>query len=195
MKYNMKRLVQNMEVTIVSPKEAHKERFSYIGISKAEFKNTVIRYYYLNDFFRSPNLRVSDLALLEKGLSPRQLNSKGEFETMFTIHHIIPVNCGGKTITSNLVPLPRNFHNFIHKYVLDPQIQNLKPGTRVILKGTPDFTKITLEMMEDPVFQLSYQKFLIDEYGIYPNRIKKIHRSRYDRKMWYKKYFKDLLRD
>lgn len=194
MKYNMKELTMDMDVVIVSPQEARQERFGCIGISKAQFKNTIFKYYYLNDFFNSPSLRVTDMSLLEKGISPIRVNSNGQQETIFTIHHIIPVHCGGKTITSNMVPLPREFHNFIHRYILDPQVKDLKIGTKLKIVGAPNFNKITLQMMEDPIFKLEYQKYMIDVYGIYPPRITKIHRSIYDRKQWYREYFKELER-
>lgn len=194
MKYNMKELTMDMDVVIVSPQEAKRERFATIGISKAQFKNAIFKYYYLNDFFQSSSLRVCDLALLERGISPMRTNKIGQEETIFTIHHIVPVHCGGKTITSNLVPLPREFHNFIHRYVLDEQVRDVKVGTQMTIKGAPNFSKITLEMMEDPIFKMEYQKFLVDEYKIYPPRVLKIHRSRYDRKKWYNQYFKSLER-
>lgn len=194
MKYNMKELTMDMDVVIVSPQEAKRERFAAIGISKAQFKNAIFKYYYLNDFFNSPSLRVCDLALLERGISPMRTNKLGQEETIFTIHHIVPVHCGGKTVTSNLVPLPREFHNFIHRYILDEQVKDVKIGTKMTIHGAPNFSKITLTMMEDPTFRLEYQKFLVDEYGIYPPRILKIHRSRFDRKKWYNEYFKGMER-
>lgn len=194
MKYNIKDYVTDMEVIIVTPTEAKRERFATIGISKAQFKNTIFKYYYLNDFFQSPTLRATDLAMLERGVSPMRINNKGFEETIFTIHHIVPVHCGGKTVTSNLVPLPRDFHNFIHRYILDPQVKDLSVGDNVILRGVPDFSKITLMMMEDKTFMLSYQKYMIDRYNIYPPKVKKIHRSRYDLKQWYNNKFKELMR-
>ncbi len=194
MNYKIKDYVVDMDVKIVSPEEAKKERYVDVGVSKAEFKSAVIRYYYLSNFFDGATMSLNDMVLLENGISPRMEKENGNTESVYTLHHILPVSCGGKTVANNLVPLPRDFHTFIHRYILDPQIKNLNVGDEKVVRGTPNFNKLNMGMIQDQLFKLAYLKFLVDEYKLYPSHVKRICRSRFDKKEWYNRKFKELIR-
>ena len=93
-----------------------------------ELKSTVIKSHFFDGFFDAAGLSEEDLNYIVNGHSPVRVNSNGDEYMLYTIHHIKPLNCGGETRPSNLIPLPRAFHTFIHEKVFDPQLAKLKCG-------------------------------------------------------------------
>ena len=131
-----------------------------------------MKMYFYDGFFDNANLSPQEIATIIGGYSPVRKKQNGEEITIFTIHHKKPLICSGETITSNLIPLPRNFHDFLHEKVIDPQLKHIKVGEKGVLVAMPDFSKITLPMMMDSGFVLQYHKFIVDEYHMLPEEFK-----------------------
>ena len=188
-KYDFKSLTTTMDIEIIDPKESQKERNRYDD--KRDLKSTIYKYYYYSDFFECEQLSARDMEFIKKGFSPITKDENGKETKLFTVHHIQPLNCGGKTLPSNLIPLPRKFHSFIHEKIIDPQIQGMQVGDRKTIIGVPDFSKITLDMMMDSSFRIQYHKFIVDEYRLLPIAV--ASKSKRDNGQffgnWYKSHF------
>lgn len=165
-KYDFKSLTTTMDIEIIAPEDSKRERNRYDD--KRDLKSAIYKYYYYNGYFNCDDLTNQDIEFIKKGFSPIRKTENGREYKMFTIHHIQPLNCGGKTLSDNLIPLPKNFHMFIHEKIIDPQIQGLQVGDKKTLVGIPDFSKITLDMMMDSSFRIQYHKFIVDEFRILP---------------------------
>ena len=188
--YDIRDYTTLMEVEKAPSNYSLKERKRF-STHKHELKSTIFKYYFFEGFFNGVGLSSTELDCISKGYSPiRRFHHKDE-RRIFTIHHIQPLTCCGETKPSNLIPLPRTFHDFLHKRIIDPQIMGLEPGERKVLVGMPDFSKITLKMLMDPAFQLQYHKFIVDEYRMMPGELRKASRES-DRQLfaqWYEKTF------
>ena len=63
----------------------------------------------------------------------------GHLPSRYTIHHIIPLCCTNTSFeVSNLAIFDREAHVWLHKYVYDPVVSQMKEGDRVTLL-IPDF--------------------------------------------------------
>ena len=190
-KYNIKDYVTTMKVERHDGEYCRAERKRY-GTYRHELKSTVIKSYFFEGFFNNAGLSDEDMKYIIAGQSPVRRGGRGEERLLFTIHHIKPLNCGGETKPSNLIPLPRNFHKFIHEKIFDPQMADIPYGASKELVGVPDFSKITLEMMLDPAFRIQYHKYMVDVYKIIPPRLKH-HKSKKTRanafNQWYQHNF------
>lgn len=171
-RYNIRDFTTLMEIEKKSSQYTSFERKRY-GEFRHELKSTIFKHAYFNGYFNDVGLSEEDMNLIIGGYSPIRVSPTGEETTLFTIHHIKPLICGGETISSNLIPLPKNFHNFLHERVIDPQIKDLKVGDQKVLVAIPDFSKISLSMMMDPGFRIQYHKFLVDEYHMLPEEFNK----------------------
>ena len=189
-KTDFKNITYSQTVSIISPEDVRQERIKY-NKDKIQLKKALYKTYYHNNYFNGTNLTLKDRILLMSGFSPIYMDSKNRECFRYTIHHIVPISCGGQTVLDNLIPLPRKFHDFIHSKIIDPQIFGSKTGDKIEIKGLPDFSKITLEQMQDENFIRDYQKFLVDCYDIIPVQFKKMKKS--DRtellNCWYKTMF------
>jgi len=171
-RYNIRDLTTLMEIEKKSAQYTSQERKRF-GNFRHELKSTIIKHAYFDGYFDNIGLSEEDMTYIVRGYSPIRISANGEEKRLFTIHHIKPLNCGGETISSNLIPLPRNFHDFLHERIIDPQIKNMKIGDKKVLVAIPDFSKISLSMMMDPGFRIQYHKFIVDEYHMLPEEFNK----------------------
>lgn len=185
--YDIKDYTMYMEVEIMPPSVVASERKQF-NSTKRELKQTIYKYYYYKGFFNDKSITESDLKYIQKGCSPI-VRANGKETQKFSIHHIKPLNCGGTTHPDNLIPLPKCFHQFVHDKIITPQIEGLKIGEKKVLVGIPDFSKITLEMMNDSGFRIQYFKWLVDEYKIMPKEVKDKTKSNETFNLWYKNKF------
>ena len=193
-RYNIRDYVTTMTIQKANPEYCRTERKRF-GAFRNELKSTVIKSYFFDGYFNDANLTEEDFEYIISGHSPIRQNSNGDEYLMFTIHHIKPLNCGGETRPSNLIPLPRTFHKFLHEKVFNPQLAKLNYGETAVLVGVPDFSKITIQMMNDPAFRIQYFKYMVDEHKIFPAKIIR-HKNKQARaesfNQWYKKTFSHL---
>lgn len=189
---DFRNLTYSQGIQIVSPYVVHQERKRY-NRDKLNLKRIVYQYYYHSDYFKNIPLSLSDRRLLMSGFSPIDIDENNHEFFRYSIHHIIPLNCGGTTESKNLIPLPRRFHDFVHSCIIDPQIYNMKVGETTTLQGLPDFFKITLEQMQDETFIRDYHKFIIDYCEVMPIQFRKIKKKERKDKFnsWYRKRFRE----
>lgn len=171
-RYNIRDYTTLMEIEKSEPQYSASERKKF-GTHKHELKSTVFKYYFFEGFFDNVGLSDMDMQYVSHGYSPVRISPSGEETRLFTVHHIKPLTCLGETKPSNLIPLPRGFHNFIHRRIIDPQISGMAPGDKKVLVAMPDFSKITLDMMMDSGFQLQYHKYVVDQYKMFPSEFNK----------------------
>ena len=193
-RYNIRDYVTSMTIQKTNPEYCKIERKRF-GNFRHELKSTVIKSHFFDGYFDGAGLSEEDYNYIVNGHSPVRMGSNGNEYMLFTIHHIKPLNCGGETRPSNLIPLPRTFHTFIHEKVFDPQLAKIKVGETAEIVGVPDFSKISLNMMNDPSFRIQYHKFMVDEYKVYPIRLMhhKTKRARADSfNQWYQKTFENI---
>lgn len=171
-RYNIRDFTTLMEIEKHSAQYTLQERKRF-GNFRHELKSTIFKHAFFDGYFDNAGLTEEDMTYIVGGYSPVRTTKDGEEKRLFTIHHIKPLNCGGETISSNLIPLPRGFHDFLHERVIDPQLKGLKTGDKKVLVAMPDFTKITLPMMMDPGFRIQYHKFIVDEYHMLPQEFNK----------------------
>ena len=193
-KYNIGSLVTEMFIERTSPEYCRIERKRF-GSFRHELKSTVIKSHFFDGYFDKARLSDTDLAYIVQGYSPVRTGSSGKEHQMFTIHHIKPLVCGGETKPSNLIPIPRSFHDFLHEKIFDPQMAGLDIGSKKTLVCVPDFSKITLEMMMDPSFRIQYHKYAVDVCGIIPHKIikskhKNIRKASFNN--WYQNNFGNM---
>lgn len=177
-------------IEIVSPDVVLEERKKY-NRDKIKLKRIIFQYYYHGRYFEGTELSLKDRKLLMSGYSPIDIDEHNHEVFRYSIHHIIPLNCNGKTESMNLIPLPNRFHDFIHEKIITPQIYGYNVGDKLELYGLPDFSKISLQQMQDEDFIRNYHKFIVDYYGIIPVSLLKIKKkSRKDKfQQWYRRMF------
>jgi hypothetical protein len=192
-RYNIRDLATLMEVEKAPPTYVASERKKF-GSYRHELKSTVIKGAYFDGFFDSVSLSETDLKYILSGYSPISVTPTGEERKVYTIHHIKPLNCMGETKTSNLIPLPRKFHDFLHEIVIDPQLRGMNVGDKRVLVAMPDFSKINLQMMQDPSFRVQYHKYLVDTYHMLPRSFDKHGRKKDQQQIarWYAANFGHL---
>ena len=189
-RYNIQNLVTSMEIEKTSPEYCRIERKRF-GNFRHDLKSTVIKSYFFDGFFDTSGLSEEDMSYIMNGYSPIRTSPTGVEYTTFTIHHKKPLVCGGETRPSNLIPLPKNFHDFLHDKVFDPQIEGLKIGDKKVIQGVPDFSKITLPMMLDSGFIIQYHKYMFDTHHIMPRGIPKSDSQQLAH--WYRKKFGNFM--
>lgn len=192
-KYDIDSLTTSIDIEMVSSEESTRERNRFRS-HRRDLKSALYKYYFYDGFFDSPSITSKDREFIQNGFSPIRTRADGSEYTVFTVHHIQPLICGGKTLPRNLIPLPRGFHDFIHEKLIDPQIHKLKVGDKHTLVGLPDFSKVTLDMMCDIGFRMQLHKHLVDKFRILPISFVSKWKGK-DSKMfneWYKNNFDHL---
>ena len=189
-RYNIRDLTTLMEIERAPLDYSGKERKRF-GNFRHELKSTVIKSYFFDGYFDDAGLSQEDMTYIINGYSPVRISPTGEEKRTFTIHHIKPLVCSGETRPSNLIPLPRRFHDFLHEKVIDPQLAGLDVGEKKVLVAMPDFSKITLRMMMDRGFQIQYHKYIVDQYHMLPAEFKKRSKRNDQQQIsnWYQKNF------
>lgn len=193
-KYNISDYITTMDIVKTSPDYGHTERNRFKE-EKHDLKCTVYKWRYYEGYFDNCGLSEEDFKYIKKGYSPVRISENGSETVLFTIHHIKPLSCGGETRPSNLIPLPRSFHDFIHEKIIDRQINHLQIGDTTTIIGLPDFSKITLPMMMDSGFKIQYYKYLVDKFRMIPPVLINSHTNEIRKKAfaeWYKRNFGHL---
>lgn len=193
-KYLISDYVTTMDVIKTSAEYNQRERNRFKE-NKHDLKSTVFKYYFYEGYFDNAGLSKEDLRFIGAGFSPIKATPMGVEYTVFTVHHIKPLSCSGETLPSNLIPLPRKFHEFIHEKIIDPQIKNLKTGETTTIIGVPDFSKLPLETMMDTDFRIQYYKYLVDTYRMIPPHLINKHTNEIRKRLfaeWYSRNFGNI---
>lgn len=187
---DFRNLVYSERITLVTPDEVRQERKRY-SQHKLELKSLIYKYYYYSDYFSDVPLTFRDRKMLSEGFSPIDIDENSNEFFRYSIHHITPLNCGGKTVAKNLIPLPKKFHDFVHDMIITPQIDGLQYGDSKVLYGLPNFNKITLSQMQDNRFIKLFHQYVVDRYKIFPVSVSRVTRRnpKVTPEVWYRRRF------
>ena len=193
-KYNIADYVMPMDIVKTNSERNKSERNRYKD-DKHALKECIYKWLYYDGYFDGCGFSEEDMKFFKNGFSPIRINAKGNEVTLFTVHHIKPLICGGETRPSNLLPLPRSFHTFIHEKIVNPQLDFLEEGDEATIVAMPDFSKITLPMAMDVGFRIQYHKFLVDKYRLIPHHLidpKTCELKERAYREWYNNQFKNI---
>lgn len=76
----------------------------------------------------------------------------------YNTHHIIPLQLGGLNVYDNLIIMDKTEHNFIHTYIIDPQIKDKNVGQKFVL-AIPCMKGLKRYSMKTPEFYKFLQMF------------------------------------